>query len=261
MSLYGVDVDPTQMNTSHAQVVDLVGPSRRVLDVGCWRGDTGRVLMERGCTVSGFEVDPEAAAQAAEVLDDVRIGDLNAVALSEVFRGELFDVVIFADVLEHVLDPEGVLADACSLLAADGRVVISIPNVGHGSLRLAHLQGRWDMTDTGLLDRTHIKFFTRQSLVALVTNCGFEIVDFRGTTADPLAVEVDVDRRRLPPGALWWVRAKPESYIYQFQLAAVPSPTPKPPTPLRLPTTQRQNLIRAVRGDAVRFARRFVRSR
>ncbi|WP_286930961.1 MULTISPECIES: class I SAM-dependent methyltransferase [Aeromicrobium] len=222
MSHYAVEIDPTNLNTSHAQVIDLLGDAHRVLDVGCWAGDLGRVLIERGCRVSGFELDAEAAAIAAEHLESVVVGDLDAAPLSGHFETGSFDAIIFADVLEHVMDPVGVLADSARLLAPGGRIVISIPNVTHGSLRLALLQGRWRTTDTGLLDHTHIRFFSREGLLQMVADAGLVTDELRGTTADPLGVEVDVDPHALPAGVLAWIRTQPDAMVYQFQLAVRP---------------------------------------
>lgn len=223
MSLYDVDIDLTKVNTSHVQVIDLVGSSERVLDVGCWTGDLGRVLKEQGAHVTGFELDADAAATAAKHLDAVTVGDLDRSRLTDHFGDERFDAIIFADVLEHVYDPAGVLADATALLAPGGRIVISVPNVTHGSLRLAHLQGRWTTTDTGLLDHTHIRFFTRERLVALVEGAGLVVDDLRATVIDPFGCEVEIDPAGLPAGVIAWVREQPDAYVYQFQLAARPA--------------------------------------
>lgn len=220
VSQYTVDIDLTNPNTSHTQIVQLVGTGKRVLDIGCWTGDLGRVLRERGCHVSGLEVDAVAADKARGVLDEVVVADLNTTKASAHFEPGDFDVVVLADVLEHLLDPVGVLADASSLLAPDGQVVVSIPNVTHGSVRLALLQGRWDYTETGLLDATHIKFFSRPGLLALFAGAGMTIETLRGTLADPLVVEVEVEADRLPPTAVEWVRHEPDALVYQFVAAA-----------------------------------------
>jgi 2-polyprenyl-3-methyl-5-hydroxy-6-metoxy-1,4-benzoquinol methylase len=222
VSLYGVDIDLSNRNTSHTQVVELVGDAQRVLDVGCWTGDLGRILTDRGASVAGVEIDAEAAAEAAKVLERVEVADLNTTPLSKLFDGSTFDAIIFADVLEHVLHPDEVLRDAQKLLAPGGRIVISIPNVTHGSLRLALLQGRWEVTDTGLLDRTHIRFYSRQGLSDLLASSGLRMTELRGTTADPLDVEVAVDPASLPATLVEWVRDQPDALVYQFQVAAVP---------------------------------------
>lgn len=220
MSHYAVEIDLTDANSSHSQVIDLAGGADRVLDVGCWTGEIGMILRERGAHVTGFEIDPEAAKIAAQRLDRVEVGNLDRAPLSEIFGQDRFDVIIFADVLEHVYDPVGVLKDAATLLSPDGRVVISIPNVTHGSLRLALAQGRWRTTDTGLLDHTHIRFFSRDGLYDLLRSAGLIAVDLRGNLAEPLATEVQIDPEGLPDGLAAWVRGEPDALVYQFQVAA-----------------------------------------
>lgn len=219
MPEYDVAIDLSNANTSHAQVVELVGQAKRVLDVGCWNGDLGRVLMDGGCSVSGIEIDAGAAAIAARFLEKVVVLDLDKESVLDHFEPGSFDAIVFADVLEHVYDPVGVLRGCLDLLAPDGRVVISLPNVAHGSLRLAHLAGRWDLTDTGLLDRTHIRFFNRALVFDLLEQAGLVVEDLRGTTADPLTVEVTVDDH-LPPAVVEWVRNQEDAYVYQFQVRA-----------------------------------------
>lgn len=223
MSQYGVEIDLTNMNTSHTQVIDLVGQHRRVLDVGCWTGELGRVLLGRGCTVSGIEVDPAAAAIASSHgLEPLVVADLDRSRPSDHFEPGSFDVVVLADVLEHLMDPVGVLADVATLLAPGGYVVLSLPNVTHGSVRLALLQGRWTYTETGLLDRTHIRFFNRERVADLVAQSGYEVLDLRSTVADPLRVEVEVAPASLPPTVVEWVRHQDDAMTYQFVLKCVP---------------------------------------
>jgi 2-polyprenyl-3-methyl-5-hydroxy-6-metoxy-1,4-benzoquinol methylase len=221
---YDVDIDLANTNTSHAQVIDLVGGDKRVLDVGCWNGALGRVLMGFGCKVTGVELDEEAAAAAAAVLGDVKVADLDRTSLSDLFEAGAFDVVVFADVLEHLKDPRAALIDAIHLLAPDGRVVISVPNVAHGALRLALLQGQWRYTEKGLLDARHRHFHTRHALLELLSSVGLQAEDLRGTIADPLGVEVEIDEDRLPDGAVEWIRDQPDALVYQFQVAAAPVP-------------------------------------
>lgn len=234
MSHYAVDIDLANANESHTQVAELTGVDKRVLDVGCWTGDLGAALKQRGCTVDGFELDAEAAAIARDRLDTVVVGNLEHTSLTEHFEAGAYDVVIFADVLEHLMDPSAALRDAMTLLAQGGRIVISVPNVTHGSLRLALLQGRWQTTDTGLLDRTHVRFYSREGLLKLVDDAGLVVEDLRGTTADPLSVEVQIDDEALPEHIVEWVRDQPDAFIYQFQLSARPrragETSDKPPT-------------------------------
>ncbi|MFC5729777.1 MULTISPECIES: class I SAM-dependent methyltransferase [Nocardioides] len=216
---YDVAIDRANINTSHVQVLELVGPGKRVLDVGCWRGELGRALMDQGCKVSGVEIDPDAAATAAKLFEKVAVVDLDRDSLGDHFEQGSFDVVVFADVLEHLLHPAEVLRSALPLLAPSGEVVISLPNVAHGSLRLAHLQGRWDLTDTGLLDRTHIRFFNREGFLDLLEESGLVLEELRGTIADPLGSEVEVGDD-LPAHVVEWVRDQPDAFVYQFEARA-----------------------------------------
>lgn len=220
MTLYDTTVDTSVVNSSHSIVVRLVGEDRRVLDVGCSTGYVARALTAAGCTVSGIEYNPQAAELARPTLERLVVADLNQVALDEAFSGESFDSIVMADVLEHLEDPVGILRAATNVLAPDGSIVISIPNVAHGSLRLALLQGRWRYRDTGLLDRTHIHFYTVESLHEILAEAGLVATEIQSVVLDPLAVEVEIDEEALPEGVSDWVRAQPEAHAYQYVLTA-----------------------------------------
>lgn len=235
---YDAEIDLSNPNVSHTRVVELVGQARRVLDVGCATGYLGQALRQRGATVVGLEVDPEMAEEARLVLDEVVVADLNQAPPSRHFDSGGFDAIVFADVLEHLLDPQAVLADAVSLLAEDGCVVVSLPNITHASMRLALLQGRWDYTDEGILDRTHLRFFTRASLAAMVEAAGLEIETLSATVVDPLDSPIDVDPDAVPAGVVEWVRHQPDALVYQFVVRARrrdPRAEPRPRPALELP--------------------------
>lgn len=220
MSVYEATVDPSERNTSHTQILELVGQNKRVLDVGCASGYLAEALNKNGCVVSGIEFDATEAEKARPFLDKLVVADLNEVDLAEQFDADSYDVVVFGDVLEHLLHPDEVLSASLSLLRADGSVVISIPNVAHGSVRLALLQGRWNYTDTGLLDRTHIRFVTYESLLAMLERAGLVVTELRATVADPLGTEVDINQSDLPAEVVTWVRDRPHAQVYQFVLSA-----------------------------------------
>lgn len=222
MSQYDTEIDLDNANNSQTQAALLIGRDKRVLDVGCWKGDLGRALMERGCQVSGVDIDEDAAEVARKHLHEVVVADLERTSLSSCFPGQTFDTIVFADVLEHVMDPLAVLSDAKNLLAPGGFVVLSIPNVTHGSVRLALLQGLWDYADTGHLDRTHLRFFSRRGLVELVRGAGFAIDHLGATVLDVLGREVTFDGDQLPPGVVEWVRDQTDSMVYQFIVRAHP---------------------------------------
>ncbi len=219
---YDTDVDLSNRNNSHTLMVELVGGSKRVLDVGCATGYLAQALVERGCTVAGVEFDAEAAEEARPHLERLVIGDLEAMDLAEAFGDDRFDVIVFGDVLEHLREPLPVLRGARKLLAGGGSVVASIPNVAHGSVRLALLAGRFDYQPLGLLDNTHIRFFTRSSIEDLFREAGMVPIDVRRTTAGFFDTPVRVGEAEFPPEVVDAVMADPESATYQFVLRAVP---------------------------------------
>jgi SAM-dependent methyltransferase len=145
-----------------------------ILDVGCSHGRFGETLKEADphWRVVGIEPDPESAKDAEPHYDEVICGfypdDLPA--------GELFDCIVFNDVIEHVADPWSMLSAAREHLAPNGRIVASIPNVRYYVVvRDLLLRGKWDYTDWGVLDRTHLRFFTRKSIEELFPHCGYVI--------------------------------------------------------------------------------------
>jgi 2-polyprenyl-3-methyl-5-hydroxy-6-metoxy-1,4-benzoquinol methylase len=219
---YDTDVDLSNRNNSHTLMVELVGGTKRVLDVGCATGYLAQALAERGCTVSGMELDEEAAEEARPHLERLVIGDLESMDVAEAFGDDRFDVIVFGDVLEHLRDPLAALRKARALLAERGSVVASIPNVAHGSVRLALLAGRFEYQDLGLLDSTHIRFFTRSSVEDLFREAGMVPIDVRRTTAGFFDTPVPVREDEFAPELVDAVRADPESSTYQFVLRAVP---------------------------------------
>ena len=163
-----------------SDVADLVPVGcTRVLDVGCGYGGLGRNLIARGISqVCGVEINPDAAPQLAGVYADYWIGDVEQVKLPSAI--EAFDCILFADVLEHLRDPWGTLTRYVQLLKPDGYVVASIPNVRNIALlyKLV-MHGRWRYEDSGLLDRTHLRFFTRTEIMELFSTAGLEIETIR----------------------------------------------------------------------------------
>jgi 2-polyprenyl-3-methyl-5-hydroxy-6-metoxy-1,4-benzoquinol methylase len=148
-----------------------------VLDVGCGFATTSQHIADRGNRVTGIESSAEAVAVARARVSDVVHTDLQQ--LDDVKRalGERrFDVIIFADVLEHLSWPIGVLRGYLDLLKDDGSVIVSLPNVGLWSVRLNLMLGRFRYEETGVLDRTHLRFFTRRTAREMIEQAGLKIV-------------------------------------------------------------------------------------
>ena len=209
-------------NDSHALMIRMVGGGKRVLDVGCWTGDMSAELARFNPRVVGIEIDPQAAEQAKKVLDEVVVADVTQLDFEKTFGPDAFDVMVFGDVLEHLPDPAPVLRNALAALAPDGFVVASIPNVAHGSVRLSLLKGSFDYTPTGLLDETHLRFFTRDSVLELFADAGMAVAELQRTVVDPVhAIDRPIDEATVPADLLRELRGDIEAMTYQFIVKAV----------------------------------------
>ncbi len=222
VSKYDIDLDLSKAaNTSHWHVADLVGSAKRVLDVGCSTGYLAMALTERGNEVVGLEYDEASAEQARARGLEVLTGDLEGMDLSGALGEGSFDVVVYADVLEHLRDPLPVLRATHRLLRPGGFVVISLPNIAHGDVRLALLDGHFDYSATGILDNTHTKFFTRRSLSRFARDAGFAVAELRRTTKALFETELELDPERFDAVLVNRVLADPEATTYQFVVKAV----------------------------------------
>ena len=157
-------------------VAELPQPIGRALDVGCGEGGVGRSLRAAGATwVSGIEIVPAAAEVARGVLDEVHVGSVEAVLEAGGLAGP-FDTICCYDVLEHLVDPESVLRALRAVAAPGARLHISIPNARHFSLLIDLLfRGTFGYTQFGHRDATHLRWYTRRDIVALVGEAGWDV--------------------------------------------------------------------------------------
>ncbi len=145
-------------------MIRLTGENKRVLELGCATGSTTKVLQERGCRVVGIEIDADAAQIAEQFCERVIVADLDLLDIDEALGDDTFDVIIAADVLEHLRNPLRVMTACLEHLRDEGEVLLSIPNIAHADARLALLRGDFDYQWCGILDETHMRFFTRRTL-------------------------------------------------------------------------------------------------
>jgi 2-polyprenyl-3-methyl-5-hydroxy-6-metoxy-1,4-benzoquinol methylase len=206
--------------SGHMRLLALVGYGKRVLDVGCSSGYLARPLVERGCVVIGIERDPDAAEAALDVCADVLVGDVEELDLP--FQSGSFDVVLCGDLVEHLRDPETFLSRVRPLLASEGRLLLTTPNVANWALRLNLLAGRWRYTERGLLDRTHLHLFTRRTLVEALDNAGFRVLELDFTTPMPVPARAARWGHALERIAHAVGRVRPTLFAYQFVVAAEP---------------------------------------
>jgi 2-polyprenyl-3-methyl-5-hydroxy-6-metoxy-1,4-benzoquinol methylase len=202
-------------------VLPFVAPGGRVLDVGCATGWQARLLVERGCQVVGVEVDATAASRAAIWCEEVIVCDLDSADLRDELRSAPFDTIVAGDVLEHLRDPARTLRQLRTMLQPTGQIVASVPNVAHGSVRLALLSGQFPYAEAGLLDRTHLRFFTLSSLRQTFEESGY-ILDRVERTYVPIDQATPYDRDLLPKGLEQLVASMPEATTFQYVIVAHP---------------------------------------
>jgi 2-polyprenyl-3-methyl-5-hydroxy-6-metoxy-1,4-benzoquinol methylase len=168
------------LNAVHREIIALVGPAQRVLDVGCSTGYLGQALQtEASRQVDGIELDPAAAQIAQRHYHRVFVGSVEDVAFVQSIA-ETYDAIILADVLEHLARPECVLAALAPLLKPGGYLLISVPNIAFYDIRRRlFFRGEWRYTDTGILDHTHLRFYTYHTIRDLVAAAGWWVVEQR----------------------------------------------------------------------------------
>jgi 2-polyprenyl-3-methyl-5-hydroxy-6-metoxy-1,4-benzoquinol methylase len=232
-SRYANQVNLRDINSAHALGVGRVPANSRVLDIGAADGSVARMLRAMGCRIWGIEVEAEAAAQAAEVCERVVNEDLNDLDFAAAFDGQKFDVVLMLDVLEHLPDPAPVLRRVASVLDEGGWAVISLPNVAHVSVRLALLEGRFAYTDLGLLDRTHLRFFTREGVDDLLAEAGWGMFELQRVHKTLNSTEIKVDDA--DPQLVDRLHHDEEGLTYQFVLCAAPLGSPVLDDPPAMP--------------------------
>jgi 2-polyprenyl-3-methyl-5-hydroxy-6-metoxy-1,4-benzoquinol methylase len=219
-------IDP-EGRDSLATLSRWIEPRSEVLDLGASTGALGRYLADRGCEVDGVELDPAAARMARSSYRSLIEADLETADLEELFEGHRYDAVVCADVLEHLRNPGRILEQARRLLKPNGALLVSVPNVGYAGVLLELLAGDFTYRPLGILDETHLRFYTRPSLLQLLTNHGFHPDKIEPVTLSLNESEFGnrmVDR--FPPRVVKSVLEQPDALVYQFVVHAKLEPGP-----------------------------------
>lgn len=209
--------------SSHSVILRLAanGAGRRLLDVGAAHGYLAETLRSQGFQVTGIEADPVLAREAAKHCEEVLLHDLDGPAPA---FAESFDVIVFGDVLEHLKNPLAVVQQLAGSLKEDGVIIISLPNVANIYVRLNLLLGRFDYQDRGIMDRTHLRFFTRKTFCQFLCDAGLEA---RELTATPIPLPLVIPQRyqgtvfnAVHAANAWLARAWQTLFGYQFVVLA-----------------------------------------
>ncbi len=170
------------------RIIDLIPEgSNRILEVGCGTGSTLIKLKElhKAQEIYGLELNGEVLQEHIKDIDKVIIGDVERV--EPPFQEEFFDYIIFADVLEHLIEPEEVLKRYMKYLKKDGAIIASIPNIkNYTVLFVLVIRDRFEYRDAGILDRSHLRFFTKKEIVDMFERTGMHITEMRSNLSFPM---------------------------------------------------------------------------
>lgn len=219
--IYKNTINIENSNTSHTKIVNEIKDSANVLDVGCAGGYIGEYLFkERNCTIVGIDynsghLDTAKETNAYKSLHQIDLNNLTN-ELDE-YVG-FFDYIIAADVIEHLYSPDKIIEKLKRFLKDDGCLLFSIPNIAHISIKLNLLDNKFIYTVEGLLDSTHIRFFTLSSIINLMTKLKLEIAMLNCVICYVNHTEQQVRLNKYPNNVIRFVERDPESYIYQYIL-------------------------------------------
>lgn len=208
---------------SLSRIALTIPANSELLDVGTGTGALGEFLAgQRNCLLDGVNYNTEEIALARPYYRELHVANLEQTLLSQLFSSQRYDFIVFADVLEHLRNPAQILSNARQLLKPGGRVIISLPNIAYSGVIADLLAGQFNYTEEGILDQTHVQFFTRDSLCQLLCKCGFKPIRWDQITRQPGESEF---RHRYPdslPPPLWHaLSANPDALTYQFIVDAV----------------------------------------
>ncbi|MBN2660448.1 MAG: class I SAM-dependent methyltransferase, partial [Tannerellaceae bacterium] len=209
--IYGTDGESSY---TPPPLLSWVTPGSSVLELGSAMGYMTRYMKEElDCKVTGVEISAEMAKHAARYADQMIVGNLDTDPWDESIEGP-FDYVVMGDVLEHLRNPQKTLQKAVRLLKPTGYILSSVPNISHNAVLLGLLKGEFDYQSYGLLDDTHVHFFTRKSMFELFNGCGLVCQDENSNLMRPDATELK-KYYGFNLQSILLIR-RPDAHVYQF---------------------------------------------
>lgn len=204
-------------NANMHLLVEKIKPNSRVLEFGPATGRLTRYMKEElECEVYIVEIDSEAYQISQNYAKHGICGDIEDYQWIEMIQGVEFDYIIFADVLEHLRNPKKVIDTVKSYLKQTGSILVSIPNITHNAVILQLLNNRFDYKKTGLLDNTHIHFFTKDTCREMFESCGYYMAECNGTFAEPYNTELKMSFEGLPKSVEHYLASRDYSNLYQI---------------------------------------------
>lgn len=173
--IYGRLFSSGNISNSHIKIISLIGSNSKVLEIGSSTGYITKELNNNGCKVDIVEIDKDDVLKAQKFSNHAYIGSIEDSSITDKIKG-VYDVILAADIIEHLKDTERFLIFVKNHLNKNGKVIVSLPNIACWAFRRdIFFKGKFEYTNTGLLDKTHIKFFTYYSIQKLLKRSGFEI--------------------------------------------------------------------------------------
>ena len=220
---YAHEIDPNG-GSAAAVLARMVEPGQRVLELGTGPGTVTRILHAKGCKVTGVEMDPETLATCAPFCERTLQANLEDPQWAAPLAGERFDAIICADVLEHLHNPRPLLNQLHGFLKPDGSILMSLPNASHLTVVASLLGGRFPYQQNGLLDHTHLKFYGREDLDALLRECGLLWQHWHTVQVDPAQAELKAYWHLLDEETQAFLKAKcADGEVYQHVVRAQPA--------------------------------------
>ncbi len=204
-------------NSSHTKIINRISCGSKVLEFGPAHGAMTRYLKEqKKCIIYAVELDSDAAQDAKEFCADIVIDNIENYSWKNNFLGIKFDYIVFADVLEHLYDPWEVLSEVKSFLKEDGHILISLPNIANNAIIMSLMQDEFNYYSTGLLDDTHLRFFTKLTIDKMINNAGYSIINVDATFCPPYNTEFKKSYSDFNPYIIEELSKRNYGHVYQF---------------------------------------------
>ena len=222
---YEIDIED---NSTGARIVRLIGKNKRVLELGAGPGSITKHLKTSGhCSIVAIENDSMAIDKLSTYCENIYNLDLNDANWHKALADEeKFDIVLAADVLEHLYDPWAVLNTMKKLLKDDGSIIVSLPHVGHNIILACILESDFEYRDWGLLDRTHIRFFAMKNIQGLFESAKLRIGEAQFVVIPPELTEFENRWRKLPGHLRHALSSNKYGHVYQVIVKTLPQRDP-----------------------------------
>lgn len=161
------------------KVLEWTPENGKVLECGCHSGYLSYWLKNQGCLVTGVDIDENALNKAKEHLSETHYKSIDdANFWNNDLKDQQYDTITFLHILEHIISPWKTLSNAVEKLAPGGSIIVTLPNVCSAKTRFSIMRGRFEYEDSGVMDRTHLRFFNKKTAMAMIEQCGLEIEEY-----------------------------------------------------------------------------------